>query len=503
MRAVLPFGISIVFLETVRIVVGMPFYDWHAARLAPTFAWADGVGLYQPADSGPVLNTIYGPLSAVAYAPILISRDPTTVVLIGGALNLLWLLAPLYLVLRASGRPEERECCWPLLGLIFFFVTALSFPFLAGIWYSLNHIHADASAYGLGLLACACACKKEGARPRLWLGLAALLAALAPWAKASAAFVAPALLVYLFVSRERPAFWFFVKVLFGAGLLTAIAIPLAFGPERVWFNTFQLPLKHPFQYDVPFVLRDLYEKAIPSGGALMLLLVLRFWARGRSWPLLDRVWFRENPWTLYVLIALCMLPISIRSRLKLGCFDNNYTCLFYLHLALTMLLVQYAREDRFRRLFVGWLCAGLLFASVALGAFKLLPRAEGLPERIAAVRFNPQQQAYDFCRVHPGLVYFPWNPLSTYLAEGKLYHFQYGVWDRHLAGYPLSPEHYAAHLPANARYQAYALAEGRLSRAPNRPEDPELNALNGWLVEELTDERRKGIGFDDRLTKGE
>ena len=35
-------------------------------------------------------------------------------------------------------------------------------------------------------------------------------------------------------------------------------------------------------------------------------------------------------------------------------------------------------------------------------------------------------------------VWFPEHPLSSLLATGHLYHFSYGIWDRYLAGKPVS-----------------------------------------------------------------
>ena len=46
---------------------------------------------------------------------------------------------------------------------------------------------------------------------------------------------------------------------------------------------------------------------------------------------------------------------------------------------------------------------------------------------------NTQEVVYTYAVGHPGLVYFPWNGLSTLLAEGKLYHFEWGIYDRYEA----------------------------------------------------------------------
>ena len=59
-----------------------------------------------------------------------------------------------------------------------------------------------------------------------------------------------------------------------------------------------------------------------------------------------------------------------------------------------------------------------------------------------------------FAKKHPGEVYFPWHPLAGLMAEGRLYHFSYGLSDRELAGYPVSQEHFQRYIPAQTQYVA-------------------------------------------------
>jgi hypothetical protein len=61
---------------------------------------------------------------------------------------------------------------------------------------------------------------------------------------------------------------------------------------------------------------------------------------------------------------------------------------------------------------------------------------------------NENEIAYRYDVQHPGQVYFPWNPLTSLLAEHKLYHFDYGVFDRYLGGAIVTPAHLAQNLPS-------------------------------------------------------
>src|SRR5215471_10806466 len=66
-------ALSLVLLA-VHGVLGMVGMNWNAARLAPTFALVRGYRLYYPAESGPILDHVYGPVSALAFLPATIFR---------------------------------------------------------------------------------------------------------------------------------------------------------------------------------------------------------------------------------------------------------------------------------------------------------------------------------------------------------------------------------------------------------------------------------------------
>ena len=67
---------------------------------------------------------------------------------------------------------------------------------------------------------------------------------------------------------------------------------------------------------------------------------------------------------------------------------------------------------------------------------------------------NHNQIAYEFAVRHPGEAYFPWQPLASLFAEGRLYHFEYGMLDRFLAGYEPTAEHVRANVPPRMHWIA-------------------------------------------------
>ncbi len=69
-----------------------------------------------------------------------------------------------------------------------------------------------------------------------------------------------------------------------------------------------------------------------------------------------------------------------------------------------------------------------------------------------ALRANPSQVAWTFEKAHPGVAYFPFNPLAVLLASGTLYHSDIGLKDRELSGFGIDAEQFSKYVP-----QAYSI----------------------------------------------
>jgi len=82
----------------------------------------------------------------------------------------------------------------------------------------------------------------------------------------------------------------------------------------------------------------------------------------------------------------------------------------------------------------------------------VIRQIDGKP--LEAVWDSAPQQAYNFVLQYPDSTYFPWYPLSTLMAEGKLYHTGVGLTDRETAGLPTSEEHLQKYLPRDLRFIA-------------------------------------------------
>jgi hypothetical protein len=105
---------------------------------------------------------------------------------------------------------------------------------------------------------------------------------------------------------------------------------------------------------------------------------------------------------------------------------------------------------------------------------------------------NMQEIAYRFSKRHPGQAYFPWNPLSNLMGEGKLYDFDCALADRESSGYPVTRLHVRQNLPETLRYVCYPpyikafgpQFEQSLKYLPEFTRRVEIPELAGWVCYE-------------------
>ena len=92
----------VAMLGVVLVVVGgvaeVPFRDWSAARLAFAATIVEGVPQYPGPDHGAVRPLLYGPVQALLMAPAFLAPGITGALLVGGAINMLVALVPLFLL---------------------------------------------------------------------------------------------------------------------------------------------------------------------------------------------------------------------------------------------------------------------------------------------------------------------------------------------------------------------------------------------------------------------
>jgi hypothetical protein len=196
--------------------------------------------------------------------------------------------------------------------------------------------------------------------------------------------------------------------------------------------------------------------------------------------------------SLFLVFVIC-LPVSIAARAKVGGDVNNCALSLFFIVVWAMVLLGQALKHE----------PGLGSFPISKAAFSFVCSmicwsiASGAPEWVYSVYrelrvgsgLNRVTQVQQYSNAHPGEAYFPWYPLPCLLGEGRLYHFSYGVFDRELAGRPMSEKHFLKYVPREARYICFHDAPMRdfpeeyvLSYLQNFHEVPAPEGLENWTV---------------------
>lgn len=467
--AVLVVAVLTFWRLVVLAVVGMLSSDWNAARLAPTFALLYGYDLYYPATQGPILNNVYGPVAALAFLPVTLLRTPTPAILAGGVLQETFVLGSLGVFVWRSGRALGVDSALRLAAAL---GAALLMARYWGSAYWISMIHADGPSLGLGLLACTALLTRAGSAPSARALVASALAVvLCVWAKQTAAPLPLALLMAVWLGHGRVVALRYVALLAAIGALVSATFLLWCGRPML-FNMVELVSRHGWYRPglkglASVALAWLFSiRELIAGTVLLLLAAL---ATRAGAPL------RARPWVAPLIAAVLLLPTGALGANKLGGEPSSFHSLYYLIAAATALLVDLARMAAAR--FIVWIfCLAGIVAAWHSGRCSPAPSA-------ASIWQNNQQVAYEFALRHPAEAYFPWAPLASLLAEGRLYHFEYGMMDRYIGGFEPTRAHLEAHVPAHLRWVA---ARARIWTVNHYFSDytveTSLPELPGWIV---------------------
>jgi len=420
------------------------FEDWNWIHLQPSFVWAKGLGVYHGAESGPVLNAIYGPVSVLAFAPAVWASSPESAMIIAEVLAMAFFFLPVLIALWAGAGERGR--------LLFAFFAFLCFSFIPFISSPLRsaafNVHADAPCLGIGALACVALYIRRRHDDWLLLSVSAFLAVLAVWTKQVIFPLLLALALYVLIVDGRGVFFRYVLCLMVTGMLVSLILIWQFGREELLLNLVTIPARHPWREEgfLPAVLKLGRELLIVSPFVLLSLsLHLSREERGRKFA----EWARSKPWSLFIMVSLFMIPVSVMGKTKVGGSNNvlSYT-LYYLVIAAIIALVS-PRTGR--------LLSRAKRLAIAIMAVFLLILIPGVFYRFAYAQHPPNyaRVAYEFAKRHPAEGYFPRLTLLSLMAEGELYHDSTGLRDRQWAGLKIRKEHFDAHIPARMRLIAF------------------------------------------------
>lgn len=432
-----------------RILGTTPFI-WNNIRLARSVALARGYPIYCGAEQeAPVIGTLHLPVSHILLTPAALAPNPEQALRVGATLCALFGFGPLlWLHWRLAKRdPGRRTLAWGLALLCGLFLVQSG-----GGYYAIFRIHTDAAGLGFSTLAIAVIYL---AGPGLGLGTMAFSAAMAVLAVLSKQTLAPipaALALYLLLTEGWRRCLQYAALLAGLAAAGALLLHLGFGPA-VWFNTLTLPAHRPLKQDWPLALGTAWRNFQPEGAygviPVLFCFLLQVWEPGGFRN--PRRLLHEQRWLVFALAGLAMVPFVLKATITEGGAENHLGALTYLFLlASSIAIYHFVRAERDHPF--------LARAGKAWMVILILISLPGNLARLANLlhpQKDPSQLAYEYAQRHPNRVYFVWCPLAALYAEGKVYHFDYALYDRELAGYPLTDAQFRAGAPEGSRWIAF------------------------------------------------
>ena len=446
-------------------------------RLMPLFEMRDHLPVYTPPNQGPMLSTLYPPLSVLAYAPVALFHTPLPTFFFAGLLAQIFCFTPLVggLLLSSRGGAQSKAATL-LVGAAFLLWCNVS-----DVMNKLYLVHADDPAFlliGSGLLLYVLHIRLK--RPVL-LAASAACCSLAPWAKQNAFLAIMVVPLILAVRKDSRGFALYaVTFLCMEGILLAVAHQ-AFDLKMLLQWLIRIPARQPWRGTAASVLEDSNKYLLHENLVAMTILgtgLLLLHAEGgrlRDWL--------SRPWAIFTLAGLLSWPVSVVAYVKVGGGVNSLLySTYFINLGLALFafeaMTDPVKPERARN---------ALRAAVVLVALLSVPTTIATAKSVlepSRLLNSVSLKAYEFSSRYPGEVYFPWQPLSVYFAEGKVYHFELGVCDRIAAGIAIDEVNFHRYLPPAMKYVAYRgpVPSCTLELLPEFRKPVELPELPGWVV---------------------
>lgn len=361
-----------------------------------------------------------------------------------------------WLLLRDGGR--SRASHWLIL-ITFALLTCYSRP----LRYASTEIHADAPALGLAALAVGVMSRARKPREQ-WVAI--LLATLAIWAKQ---LTIPILAVVLPIwAYMKGGFRGFLQMLVATGIIASgvlLTVLAWIDRSSLFFNVLTIPVRHPWRFKSLRPFDESIVRLEQSQIFLIALLAIGVLSVFVDWLATEDTkevkHSTSGDWAIFLSVSLAELPFALMAYVKVGGDDNNLAYfLYFLTITCVLLMARILDgEAEIAATRQSNVALGSPFTLVILGVNLALALVThqmlGLALVSGETSYGETLQAMRYLRKHPGEAYFPWNPLEHLMVDGKLYHFEYGVYDRSLAGYPLTEEEFRRHVPYGIRRVCY------------------------------------------------
>lgn len=337
-----------------------------------------------------------------------------------------------------------------ILALISFFLFT---TYLESLSYNAFRIHADAPALAFITLACIIVYKEKKQISFTKLLISSILAIFAVWTKQVAVPILVALPLYIFLAYDIKIFKRYLACLVISGVVISGILIIVFKPQNLLFNMITIPSNHPWINNNKILIlvltaKDLIDFCILPG------IIVGFWILFTipNNPKKMKIWIQENPWLLFFIVSLFFIPTSLLSKVKTGGDVNGMYTVYFLTITANLVLLKQALNlsiksipKTLQRISKIWLLVIVIMFTIK----HINPPIFSIYKSLPNFFNNAHQIVYEYCKKNPSKVYFPWNPLSTMMAENKLYHFDDGIYSLDLAGFPISKNHFMAYIPVN------------------------------------------------------
>lgn len=482
LRMAMPVLWCLFAIEVLEGILREPTLIWNEIRLSRSLALLQGFHLYPDEhELGPVIGTLHPPISHYLFLPAAAIHDPTTSILAGSLLACVVVFSALgFALVRSAPAVSGR---WAITAVSFLFCGFLIVE-SEGTFNTAFGIHTDAAALAFATIACTFVSSRNRMTTASSVWMSAAACALAIASKQTIAPVALAISLYVAITEGRKRFALFLLaiVVTGGSILAFLLFIL---PARAFlFNTLVLAAHRPLKPGYLEILAGVYRmgrlEALP---ALLpvLFLAISSWMAARPRREI-RQFFATNRWMVFLMASAALVPVSMKAIVTVGADVNHLGfVLYFLFVAAGLAIQQYFTDAN---------PAARLSSRLFLATGILVSLAPGMALTVHAslrnLRANASQTAHTYNLRHPGLAYFPCNPMTSLLKDGKLYHLDSALYDRELAGYPLTPKQLRSGLPHSFILVALPPGEQIHSEALQglfagfvRVTDPELP---GWTV---------------------
>lgn len=461
-------------ITLILAIISFSKSPYNEERLAPAFALVHGVRVYQVNATGPLLSVLYGPMFYIFYWPTTLLKHANDSLLFGTVWSLVFYSLPILYWWIADRNESIAKRLLPT--VVFYTLT------LASYWptHVMMAIHPDAAACGLSFLGVLILLETEVNIRHTCISAALCVAAIG--CKQNAMVAIPILWTIIWWRRGRrlQSTLPFLLVSTACIIVGVLILSILYGDaSAIWFNNYVIPQRTGLEWSK-------WSAAVLSSyqSVLTPLLFLCVIAGNEIMDGEHHNWKGHvvalSCFTLFATFLLCF-PVYLFP----GAFGNSFAPMLYSIIGMATLWMRRIVLHRSNGQLIRVTVAPLVF--LCLIAVSTLSLAVRTPELKNTLRKPSATLVENYCRTHPGEIYFPFNPVAVWFAERTFYHTDWGLENRARAGFVASGTEFRHAIPQEAKLVAYPVPPGAgpgylLQKYYPRAHAVQVSGLEGFSV---------------------